>query len=218
MVEKIEELLHQYPNIQELKTPFYDKSELDESESLNDVEVKRFKSLLGSISYIAYNGRPDITFITAKISRKAHVPTKKSWLSLLQIVKYLKFERDLSLTFEINASGLDLITCSDASFATPPDLVCTSGMCIYAGGKLVHWKSNKQKLISKSTFTAELYSCISAVEYTVYVKKFLELFISRINKPVLCIDNGPLYKSLQKDFGYTSKAKATAINFLYLKK
>ncbi|CEF61485.1 Hypothetical protein SRAE_0000060900 [Strongyloides ratti] len=90
-------------------------------------------------------------------------------------------------------------------------------MCIYAGGKLVHWKSSKQKLISKSTFTAELYSCISAVEYTVYVKKFLGFFISRLNKPVLCKDNVPLYKSLQKDFGYTSKAKATAINFLYLK-
>uniref|UniRef100_A0A0K0FTB3 DDE_3 domain-containing protein n=1 Tax=Strongyloides venezuelensis TaxID=75913 RepID=A0A0K0FTB3_STRVS len=148
MIEKIEKLLHQYPNIQESKTPFYDKSELDESESLNDAE-------------------------------------------------------DLSLTYEINASGLDLITYSDASFATPPYLVCTSGMCIYAGEKLVHWKSSKQKLISKSTFTAELYSCISAVEYTVYVKKFLEFFISRINKPVLCIDNVPLYKSLQKDFGYT---------------
>uniref|UniRef100_A0A0N5CAE9 Retrovirus-related Pol polyprotein from transposon TNT 1-94 n=1 Tax=Strongyloides papillosus TaxID=174720 RepID=A0A0N5CAE9_STREA len=200
MVEKIEELLHQYPNIQESKTPFYDKSELDESESLNDAEVKKFQSLLGSISYIAYNGRPDITFITAKIARKAHAPTKKCWLSLLQIV-----------------NGLDLITYSDASFATPPDLVCTSGMCIYAGGKLVHWKSSKQKSISKSTFTAELYSCVSAVEYTVYVKKFLEFFISRINKPTLCIDNVPLYKSLQKDFGYTSKAKATAINFLYLK-
>uniref|UniRef100_A0A0K0FTJ6 Reverse transcriptase Ty1/copia-type domain-containing protein n=1 Tax=Strongyloides venezuelensis TaxID=75913 RepID=A0A0K0FTJ6_STRVS len=81
MVEKIKELLHQYPNIQESKTFFYHKSKLDESESLNDAEVKRFQSLLGSISYIAYNGRPGITFITAKIARKAHAPTKKCWLS-----------------------------------------------------------------------------------------------------------------------------------------
>eukprot|EP00971_Amphidinium_carterae_P226321 4489460-Amphidinium_carterae.1 len=63
--------------------------------------------------------------------------------------------------------------CADASFAPTGD-VSHEGMCLIHGGSsedifqgnLIHWKSNKQTLVTKSSCEAELLALVSAAETT----------------------------------------------------
>eukprot|EP00971_Amphidinium_carterae_P045436 894004-Amphidinium_carterae.2 len=63
--------------------------------------------------------------------------------------------------------------CADASFAPTGD-ASHEGMCFKHGGSsedifqgnLIHWKSNKQTLVTKSSCEAELLALVSAAETT----------------------------------------------------
>eukprot|EP00971_Amphidinium_carterae_P150516 2983661-Amphidinium_carterae.2 len=63
--------------------------------------------------------------------------------------------------------------CADASFAPTGD-ASHEGMCLIHGGtsedifqgNMIHWKSNKQTLVTKSSCEAELLALVSAAETT----------------------------------------------------
>eukprot|EP00971_Amphidinium_carterae_P264598 5248887-Amphidinium_carterae.1 len=64
-----------------------------------------------------------------------------------------------------------LWACADASFAPTRD-ASHEGMCLVHGGtsedifrgNLIHWKSNKQTLVTKSSCEAECFALVSAAE------------------------------------------------------
>eukprot|EP00971_Amphidinium_carterae_P249051 4943610-Amphidinium_carterae.2 len=80
---------------------------------------------------------------------------------------------DLGLRFTpLNENDkLKLSVCADASFAPMGD-ASHAGMCLIHGGSsedifhgnLIHWKSNKQTLVTRSSCEAELLALVSAAE------------------------------------------------------
>lgn len=61
---------------------------IDRTEKLPSNE--KYRSLIGSLLYIAVNSRPDICISVSLLSQKIETPTKKDWIEAKRVLRYLK--------------------------------------------------------------------------------------------------------------------------------
>eukprot|EP00971_Amphidinium_carterae_P247524 4914842-Amphidinium_carterae.1 len=109
----------------------------------------------GSLNWLALRSRPDIAWALSRASRM--VPKRPSIQSS---------ER------KRQTQGLGLCGCKLRSNWSPTGDASHEGMCLIHGGtsedifrgNLIHWKSNKQSLVTKSSCEAELLALVSVAE------------------------------------------------------
>ncbi|GAV69780.1 hypothetical protein CFOL_v3_13281, partial [Cephalotus follicularis] len=110
--------------------------------------------------------RLDISFDVSVVSQFMSAPRIPHWQAILQIVRYLKRapgqdlvfrdRRDLHISGYSDPDASKVVGYLDADWAgCPIDRRSTSGHCVFLGGNLVSWKSNKQPIVSHSSAEAE---------------------------------------------------------------
>ena len=130
----------------------------DESSDSNNtlVEPKAYLSCVMKLMYLARLTRPDILLSVTYLATKSQCPTRKHWLGLKRVIRYLMYTRDWSVV--VRCSSLRLVAYCDASFASHSDGKGHTGYIIYMGNNLsyLHAASSKQKLASLSSTEAEI--------------------------------------------------------------
>ncbi|GMG17193.1 unnamed protein product [Phytophthora fragariaefolia] len=116
---------------------------------------KPYRSLIGSLMYLACGTRPDISVAVAKLSRFLGNPGEKHWNSGIKVVKYFLKTKNIGILYD-GASSSELVAYSDADWTgNRDDRRSVSGMMVMMCGAPVVWRSTFQKTVAQSSTEAE---------------------------------------------------------------
>ncbi|CAL2265728.1 unnamed protein product [Prunus armeniaca] len=117
------------------------KSYIEKNEQM---KLRPYASLVGSIMYAQVCTRPDLAFVVEKLAIYSKVEK-------LEIVAY---------------TDSDLASCTD-------DIKYTACYVFVLAGGVVSWKSAKQTVVATSTMEAEFIGCFGAAKHAVWIKNFI---------------------------------------------
>ncbi|ORU94050.1 MAG: hypothetical protein A6F71_09130 [Cycloclasticus sp. symbiont of Poecilosclerida sp. M] len=105
------------------------------------VDQVMYQSCIGSLLYLSTGTRPDITFAVSNVAKFCSDPTKRHWIGVKRILRYLKGTSDLGLLYN---EGGDLQECfgySDSDWAGDlDDRKSTSGYIFMLCGAGISWR------------------------------------------------------------------------------
>jgi hypothetical protein len=143
---------------------------------LDDVTV--FRSIVGSLKYLAVNTRPDLSFVVSVLSRFMQSPTEDHLKVAKHALRYLHGTKDYGLVYNPNhveqfnqAADFDsvqrqpLMLYADADFAGEVETrKITTGYILFYQGCPVIWRSALQSMVATSTTEAEFIAAATAVQ------------------------------------------------------
>ncbi|KAE8879493.1 hypothetical protein PF005_g23034 [Phytophthora fragariae] len=94
-------------------------AKVDEPQTEEDkaeMKSKPYRSLVGSLMYLACGTRPDISVAVAKLSRFLENPGEKHWDAGIKVVRYLLKTKDVGIVYD-DLLGTQLEAYSDADWA-----------------------------------------------------------------------------------------------------
>ncbi|UYV65557.1 hypothetical protein LAZ67_3004689 [Cordylochernes scorpioides] len=134
-------------------------------------ELHTYQEALGMLMFLAVNTRPDIAYITSKLSQYSRQPKQMHWTAIKRVMRYLRGTIDLGVKFESGKTEI-LKSYTDASWSTTHDGKSYGGYVLKLGEATIDWKSSKQPLIALSTMEAEI---IAACESCCQIKWIINL-------------------------------------------
>ena len=178
----------------------------NENNELTESELFEFRALIGQLSWIAGQTRPDIAFDVCMLSTHVKKATIKDIIKLNKIVRKAKIE-SVNISFGV---GNDISLCeikafADASFGIHENGGSHGGVIIFLCNKNgqcspIMWQSRQIKRVVKSTMSAETLIQVECAEAAFWIKSLLEEILNPPNKePKICIgiecitDNHQLY-------------------------
>jgi hypothetical protein len=100
-------------------------------------------SAIGALMYLANNSQPDIEFAVNVLARHSATPTKRHWVGVKSIFRYLNGIRDLGL-FYSRSQYSNLIGYTDAGYLSDPhNGISQTGFVFLQGSTTISWKSSK---------------------------------------------------------------------------
>ena len=161
----------------------------DDSEPLDEDRKEIFHSVVTKLLYITKRARPDIepsvAFLCTRVSRSS----ESDWLKLKRVLGFLK--NSIDDVRVIGANSLqEVYTWVDASYGVHDiDMRSHTGGCMSLGTGMIHQKSSKQKINTKSSTESELVATSEYVPYNVWLRNFLEEQGYKLSDNVLFQDN-----------------------------
>ena len=156
-----------------------------------EVDQRIYRSLVGSLLYLAKETRPDIMFTINILSRHMYAPTNQHWLCGKQILRYLQGSKGLKLIYTKEAT-YDLVGESDADWSGDVnDRKSTTGYYIELNGRgaALSWGVKKQATVALSSSEAEYQGMAAAVQEALCLKQLLEEFGIQQNRPIAIGDD-----------------------------
>ena len=135
-----------------------------------------YRSLVGSLLFLAKQTRPDIMWIVNVLSRFMNSPTSAHWAAGKRVLRYLQHSKTLRLTYPSN-TNLKLIGETDADWSGDVnDRRSTTGYYFKLGfsGGAISWQVRKQTTVSLSSCEAEYQGLSCAVQEAVFLRNLLE--------------------------------------------
>jgi hypothetical protein len=129
-------------NSKSIKTPMATNAHLDLDERGNPVDLKLYRSMIGSLLYLTAC-RPDIIFSVYMCVRFQASPKEWHMMAVKRILRYLRQTSNLGLWYHKGAHFI-LIGYSDSDYTgCKIDRKSTSGTCQLLERSLVSWSSKK---------------------------------------------------------------------------
>jgi hypothetical protein len=148
----------QYEDCKPVSTPA-DGYEHLQATTQNDADfqdIARYQRAIGQLNWLVRGTRPDIAFVTHRLSQHCQKPTNRHWAGVHRVLRYLQQTKDLTLRYDHQREEPTLFGYSDSDFASDTiDRRSTMGYAFLLGGAAITWASRKQQSISTSTTEAE---------------------------------------------------------------
>jgi len=147
---------------------------LESAISSNEIDPKfPYRSMVGSLSYLANGTRPDISTAVSIVSRYLEKPTKIHCQMVKRIYYFLRQTPEIGLYY-LKGGKVELTGYCDASWANLEDYKSISGYAFKIGNCLVSWSSKKQQSVSLSSTESEYISATSAAQECLWLKHLLD--------------------------------------------
>nr|XP_017179568.1 uncharacterized protein LOC108169864 [Malus domestica] len=141
-----------------------------DGEALHNVSY--YQRLVGKLIYLTIT-RLDITYAVEIISQFMHSPTVDHLNVVKRILRYLKGSIGKGILMQNNQST-SISGYTDADWADNAiDRRSTTGYCMFMGGNIVTWKSNKQHVIARSSAEAEYRALAATACELIWLKGLL---------------------------------------------
>jgi hypothetical protein len=179
----------------QLTTP--DKTLPIPKEIANWVERTPYRSLVGSLMYIAVGTRPDISYAVGRLSAFLDCYRLEHWEAAICVVWYLKGTRTLGLILR-GPNNLELIGYSDLDYANCIETSrSVAGYCFTLGSGMVSWRSRKGQTMADSTCYAEYMALHKAAQEAMFLGEMLTKLKFKSSKAtlVLCDNNAAIILS-----------------------
>ena len=161
------------------------------SEVVNEVEVKRYQTIVGKLLYLSNCTRPDICFVVSYLSRFCHKPGTQHWAAVKRVLRYLRGTEEIGLKFQRN-SKVHLEGYSDADWGGDQnDRKSTTGFIFFIGEHPIAWGSKKQGMVALSTMEAEYIALAKTCQEGLWIHSILTSIVD-YNIPLhVGVDNQP---------------------------
>ena len=144
-----------------------------ENEDAN-MKNKPYRSLVGSLLYIAMSSRSDVTFAVCKLSRFLENPCRAHWNAGIRVLRHLKTASELGLAFNGNNGDLAVEAYGDSNLVgSRDDSRLTSGIMVMVNGTPVIYKSRLQKSVTIRLAEAEYMAMSMCEQEILWVKQIL---------------------------------------------
>ena len=148
------------------------KEEKEVSPSLE--EGVPFRMGLGKLHHAVRQTRPDIAYAVSAVSSGQQHPTKRHWVALKKVYRYLAGTPDRGLLFHSGCEPVIGAWC-DADFGSDAvDSKSRTGYIITIGGTPVDWYSKKQDIVALSTAEAEYVAMSKVGQAVIFVRDLVE--------------------------------------------
>jgi hypothetical protein len=135
------------------------------------VRANEFRSVIGSLMYLAHWSRPDLMYSVSTLSSFCNFPSENHWRGVHHILSFLNATRDRGITYGcVSEEGRNQISAyADADYAG--DIISRrsrTGYVVILNGGAVTWKSHLQQRVSQSSTEAEYYAlseCFNEVKW-----------------------------------------------------
>ena len=151
-----------------------------------EVDQRIYRSLVGSLLYLAKQTRPGIMFTVNIQSRHMNAPTNQNWMCGKRLLRYLQGSKGLKLTYTKEARN-DLVGESDADWSREVnDRKPTTGYYFKLNGRgaAISWGVKKQATVALFSSEAEYQGMAAAFQEALYLKQLLEDFGIQQKSPI----------------------------------
>ena len=169
-----------------------------------------YLQIVGQLIWICRT-RPDIAFAVNRLSTRSSKCTEKDNSAAKRVVRYLKFTRQLGLTFRPATVESDeavrLVAWADAAYCVHQDSRSHSGICFALGednGKFMS-KSSKQSTVTLSSCESELVGGVEATKTIMWLRDQLEFLGHEQREPTTLFADNTSMITLASNFSGQSK-------------
>ena len=135
-------------------------------------QQEEFHSTTAKLLYLEKRARPDIETAVSFLTTRVSNPTTDDWKKLKRVLQYLKCTIDI--VRHVGCSDIThLHTWVDAAFAVHPNMRSHTGGTMSLGTGILHSRSAKQKLNTKSSTEAELVGVSEYLPYNIWLSHFM---------------------------------------------
>ena len=155
---------------------------------LSDQQAEKFHSTVAKLLYITKRSRPDIETAVAFLTTRVSKSDEDDWKKLKRVMTWLKqTKNDVRI---IGAQSVkELFTWVDAAYAVHNNMRSQTGGNMSFGYGMIHCRSNKQKLNTKSSTEAEVVGTSDYVPFAIWLALFMREQGYDIEKSILFQDN-----------------------------
>jgi hypothetical protein len=179
-----------------------------------------YRTLVGSLMYLATSTRPDIAYATSFLARHMQTPCEEHWNMAIHVLGYLKKTATMGITYGKLPSGHHpntVIGYSDASHNNPElSSKSVTGNVFYLNGGAIAWASKTQSVTAQSTLESEYIALARAAKEIVYLRRILEDLGHEQNTTTLFGDNQPSIQ-LATNYGTSSRTKHIDLRYHYIR-
>jgi hypothetical protein len=130
-----------------------------------------YLSAIGALMYVANCTRPDIAFAVNLLARHIANRTRRHWVGVKTILRYLNSTHDLGLFFPKN-QDLRLVGYADAGYLSDPhNARSQTGFMFLCGGTSISWTSCKQTLVATYTNHSEIIALYEAARECAWLRR-----------------------------------------------
>lgn len=155
----------------------------EEDEKVLGPEVP-YLSAIGAL-YLVNCTRPDIAFAVNLLARYSAAPTKKHWVGIKTILRYLKGTQDLGLWFP-ERGDLTIVGYVDAGYMSDLHNARSHTCFVFLfRGAAISWRSVKQTLVSTSTNHSEIIALYEATRECVWLCRMINHIQNSCGKNII---------------------------------
>jgi hypothetical protein len=184
--------------------------DVDDSAALDGARRKAFHSMVARLMYLAKRVRPDIMLPVVFLSTRVSIATVQDEEKLDRVIGYLKGSPDLGLKFSFPNGVYAIAAYMDASFGVHSDYKSHSGALIKVGGGVVYVSSRKQRIVTRSSWEAEVVAVSDNASQLVWLLDLLEEMGRLPDRTVLWQDNKGAVESFAR--GETTSKASRHVN------
>ena len=148
---------------------------------------ERLRSIVGQLLRVCKRGRSDVDLSVAYLCTRASKSTTNDWKKLRRLLHFLQ-----TTTYDeriISAHSLkELYTWVDASYAVHPDMRRTGGTMSLSRG-VIHTKSSKQKLNTKSSIESEVVGTSEYLPHNGWTELYMAAQGNKLSSNIFFQDN-----------------------------
>jgi Reverse transcriptase (RNA-dependent DNA polymerase) len=188
-----------------------------DSEEQQEMASVPYKSLVGSLNYIATLTRPDIAYAVHRCAAYMQNPGRLHFTAAKRVARYLKATPHFGLFYPYG-TALDLHAYVDSDWAgDSDDRRSITGYIIILGLAAVSWKSRKQPSVALSTAEAEYMAAAYCVQDVLFLLMLLADFGVQPSLPVsIHEDNSACIDLVSREF-VSDKTKHIDIRYHFLR-
>ena len=137
------------------------------------IEWTPYRSLIGSLNYLAVGTRPDIVYTVGRLASFLDCYRTEHWEAAVCVIRYLKGMHNLCLKLG-GQNPISLLGYSDSDYANCLDTsLSVGGYCFMLGSGVISWASRKQKSVADSSCYAEYIALHQASHEVVFLRELL---------------------------------------------
>lgn len=172
-----------------------------------------YRSLVGTLNYLAVATRPDIAFAVGRLATVLDCYQPEHWDAAVRVVRYLKGTRLFSLRLG-GTNPIKPIGFSDSDYANcPTSSRSIGGYCFSLGSGMVSWASHKQPHTADSSCYAEYISLHDASHEVIFLRQLLEGLNMLVNGPTPLYCNNDAARQLTEDQRWHAKVRHFRVKY-----
>ena len=184
------------------------------SPKLSKADTEIFHSRVAKLLYLAKRTRPDLLLAIAFLTTRVQCSTLSDMKKLDRVLAYLNATPEQMLTLGAGKGPLCLHAFIDASYAPHADAKSHSGANMGFGIGSFHCSSSKQKIVTKSSWEAELVAYSDYMSEVVGTGQFLDELGVLVNI-IVHQDNTSTILSTAKGAGSSNRTRHVNIRYFW---